>query len=87
MRGSRNASDLDAVGATVRKQVVHVDFVGPTEKVRLGLVRSRTENGESRRRLGRGVTLLALEVGEPFLKRGTLCVALAHRCHTLGEGR
>jgi len=31
--------------------------------------------------------LRALEIGEPFLEGRTLRVTLAHRCHTLSEGR
>jgi hypothetical protein len=88
-RGNRNAPKLDPVDRPCGEQVVGVDLVLPPEKVRLGLVGCRTEDGETQRHLFlAALSLGALEVGEPLFERGALCVTLAHRCHTVeGEGR
>jgi hypothetical protein len=87
-RGSRNAPELDAVGVAAGEEMVCIDLVSPTEEVRLGLVGRRAEDGEPERSVWRPrLALRPLEVGEPFLERRTLCVTLAHRCHTLSAGR
>src|SRR3954447_16994451 len=83
-RGNGNAPKLNAVGVAAREQVVGVDLVRPAEEVRVGLVRRRAEHREPQRRvLLTSLALRPLEVGEPFLERRTLCVTLAHRCHTV----
>jgi hypothetical protein len=88
MRGNGNAPELDAVGVAVGKEVVRIHLVGPAKEVRLGLVGGRAEDGESQRDVLRAtLSLPPLEVGEPLLERGALCVTLAHRCHTVDAGR
>src|SRR5215217_4406138 len=84
MRGNGNAPKLDPVGVAAREELVRVDLVGPAEEVRLGLVGRRAEYREPQRDvLLMFLSLRALEVGEPLLERRTLCVTLAHRCHTV----
>ena len=84
MRGNGNAPELDAVGVAVRKEVVRIHLVGPTEEVRLRLLGGRAEDTEPQRHVLRDtLSLGALEIGEALLERGALCVTLAHRCHTV----
>jgi hypothetical protein len=89
MPGNGNAPELDAVGVAVRKEVVRIHLVGPTEEVRLRFLGGGAEDTEPQPRILRAtLSLRALEIGEPLLERGALCVALAHRCHTVdAEGR
>jgi hypothetical protein len=84
MPGNGNAPELDAVSVPVRKEVVRIHLVGPTEEVRLWLLRARAEDTETHRHVLRAtLSLRPLEIGEPLLERRALCVTLAHRCHTV----